>query len=157
VGDPTLSATHAAVTAVYASAEALDRLAPAGAVACRIAPDEAMFVAAPQDADRVVRDAGAVTAGDPDAVVLDATDGWAVWTLVGEAAHDAFARLSRLELPVTGFMQGEAAHVAVRVISSSGRIDILVPAMWRDYLRERILARCADLGIGEGVPGAWGG
>ncbi len=151
-----LRATSAAVTSVFASAAALDRLAPAGSVACRVAPDEAMFVAPAQDADRVVRDAGAVTAGDPDAVVLDATDGWAVWTLSGERTDDAFARLSRLDLTDAGFTQGEAAHVAVRVISSGGRIDILVPAMWRDYLRERILGRCADLGISEGAAGAWG-
>ncbi len=141
-----LRATRTVVVEVYASAEALDRLAPAGATVCRVAPDQSMFVVADTDADRVVRDAGAVTAGDADAVVIDATDGWACWTLSGDDARQAFSRLSRLELR-EGFTQGEAANIPVRVISGHGRIDLLVPAMWREYFKDRILERCADLGV----------
>ena len=73
----------------------------------RVAPDEAMLV----DARSAVR------VDDPDAVILDATDGWVVFTLVGDAARTAFERLSALELPAEGFAQGDVAHVPARVIA----------------------------------------
>ncbi len=133
-----LTATRVSVVGAFASPEALDALSPAGAYRCRIAPDEAMFVA-DVDASALVRDASAVTAGDPDAVVLDMTDGWSVWTLAGDGAREAFAFLSELELPDEGYVQGDVAHVPVRVIARPDRLELFVPAMWGAYLRERIL------------------
>jgi hypothetical protein len=145
--------TRASVVGAFASARALDALRPAGATRCRVAPDEAMFVAPPSAAAALVRDASAVTAGDVDAIVLDTTDGWAVWTLAGEAVRDAFARLSSVE-PSHGYAQGEVAGVAVRVIAQEDRIHLLVPAMWGDHLRRRILARCPEV-VARSDPQAW--
>jgi hypothetical protein len=77
-------------------------------------------------------------------VVLDTTDGWAVWTLEGDAAREAFARLSAVPLPSEGFAQGDVAHVPVKVVVTPERLHLLVPAMWGAYLRERV--------IGAGLP-----
>ena len=149
-----LVATAVSVVVAFADAHALDVLAPAGARTCRVAPDEMMFVAEPATAGRLTRDAGAVTAGDPDAVVIDASDGWACWTIAGEGTGAAFARLSELHAPDGGFVCGDVAHVPVRVIGDDGALHLFVPSMWRDYLREQILSRCAD--VREAGEATWG-
>jgi hypothetical protein len=153
-----VSATSVSVVQVHAEPAALDALAPAGATRCRIAPDEAMFVREAGAAAALLRDAAAVTAGDPDAVIMDGTDGWAVWTLFGDRLPDALQRLSHLELDAetAGFTQGDVAHIPARVVIDHGRAHLFVAAMWGSYLHERILDRCSDLGI-TGAPAApWG-
>ena len=152
------SATPVSVVQVFAEASALDALAPAGATRCRVAPDEAMFVREAGAGRALFRDAQAVTAGDADAVIVDGTDGWAVWTLSGERLSDALERLSHLEIDanVDGFTQGDVAHIPVRIVVDHGRVHLLVAAMWEDYLRQRILSRCADLGVATGTATTWG-
>lgn len=146
------------IVTCLAAAEALDDLgAIEGALTCRVAPDEVMVLVGDGAVDGCVE---AVTARatelDPDAVVLDATDGFATWTLTGEAVREAFARLSALEVEEEGFVLGDVAGVPVRVLSGPGRLDLIVPSMWERYLRERILERCADLGVREtGEPASW--
>jgi hypothetical protein len=133
--------TSAAVVSVYATSHALDALAPAGAYRCRFAPDEMLLVREPEAADALVRDAGAARAGDEDAVVLDATDGWAVWTLEGDGARDAFQRLSSLPA-IEGFAQGEVASLPAKVVVEGGRIHLFVASMVSEHLRSQIIARC---------------
>jgi hypothetical protein len=146
--------TRAAVVGAFAASEALDALRPAGAHRCRVASDEAMFVGPPGAGEQLLRDSAAVTAGDADAIVLDVADGWAVWTLSGEEAPAAFARLSRFPSD-DGFVQGDVAGVPTRVIVERGRIHLLVPATSRDQMRARILDRCP--GISErSEPASWG-
>ena len=112
----------------------------AGAYACRVAPDEVLLLAKAGTAAKVVEAAtGKARSHDADAVVLDATDGWVIWTLVGPQAREAFARLSALELPDEGFTQGDVAHVPVKVVALPDRVHLLVPAMWGPYLRGRIV------------------
>ncbi len=146
-----LVATQASVVGCFAAPEALDVLAPtSGTYACRVAPDELMLVGEPgAEAALAAAATAGTTALDPDAIVLDTTDGWAIWTLAGDAARDAFTRLSAVELPDEGAAQGDVAHVPVRVIALPDRLHLLVPAMWGGYLRERILDRCASLGVRE--------
>ena len=122
---------------VFAEPAALDAVD-----AYRIAPDEAMVLGEPDAAPSVSID-------DPAAVVLDVTDGWTVLTLTGDRVRDAFARLSALRLPDEGFVQGDVSRVPARVLVEPERLRILVPSMWGDHLRSRILARCASLGIRE--------
>jgi len=89
--------------------------------------------------------------------VLDATDGWAAWTLAGPDARAAFAYLSALHLPEgDGATQGEVARVPAKIVTRGDAVHLLVPAMWEAHLRERVLADCAALGVTE-VPGsrAW--
>ena len=142
-----LVATRASIVGCFAEPEALDALERTdGAHACRVAPDEVMLVGEAGAAEELVRlVAENVTASDADAAVLDTTDGWSIWSLVGDGARDAFAKLSELELCPEGFAQGDVAHVPTRVIAEAERLHLLVPAMWGAYMRERILA----LGVRE--------
>lgn len=141
-----LSKAHLTAWSVHAAEEACDLVMRVPG-ACRVAPDEAMVLGeVPGD----LREA--VLKLDSDAVILDVTDGWAGWILTGEGLDEAFARLSELELPEDGYVQGDVAHVPARVISEPGRLAILVPAMWEDHMRERISHDCARLGLKEASP-----
>jgi hypothetical protein len=110
----------------------------------RVAPDELMAIGASVD-DITTSIAGA----DPDALVVDTTDGWTNWSLRGDAVRPAFSYLSSLELPREGFIQGDVAHVPVRVVVAQDLIQLFVPAMWGAYLRDRLLERCRVLEIRE--------
>ena len=136
-----LLALRVSAIGCHASPEAADSaMRTSGAYACRVAPDEVLLLAKPGSTSRVVAAASAKAAAlDPDAVVLDTTDGWTAWSLVGPDAREAFARLSALTLPAEGFTQGDVAHVPVKVVALPDRVHLLVPAMWGSYLRERIL------------------
>jgi len=153
-----LSATRASVIGCYAAPEALEALATIeNATSCRVAADEVMLIAEPGSAEELVRTAAHLTTGaDPDAVALDTTDGWAIWTLAGDGTREAFTHLSAVTLPAEGFVQGAVAHVPVKVVVLPDRLHLLVPSMWHEHLRERILHDCASLGVQE-VPGsvAW--
>jgi hypothetical protein len=117
-----------------------------------------MFVREAGAEQALLRDAHAVTAGDADALIVDGTDGWAVWTLSGDRLSDALERLSHLEIDASadGFTQGDVAHIPARIVVNQGRVHLLVAAMWGDYLRQRILSRCADLGVTHAVETPWG-
>lgn len=142
-----LARTEVAVVACLASPEALDALAtPASATALRTAPDELLLLAAPS------RAADAREAVEPhlrtleeDALVLEVSDGWTAWTLSGPQAREAFARLSALEPPEQGFLQGEVARVPAKVLAEPERLHLLVPSSWAEHVRERILALALDV------------
>jgi glycine cleavage system aminomethyltransferase T len=151
-----LRETRAELVTCVADAAAIDAVAAAGVSAdvFRVAPDEALVVS---DADRdalVDEVARAAMREDRDAVVVDATDGWSVWAIEGDAATQALVRLSRLD-PVAGFAQGEVGRVPAKVVVEPSRIRVLVPAMWGETVRRRILADCADLDVREAGPVSW--
>jgi hypothetical protein len=146
-----------AVITCVGDAAAMDALGRThGAMTCRVAPDETMLLTSPEGAAATLTHAhGCAAAADGDALVLDATDGWSAWTLRGDQVDVAFGRLSAVPLR-PGFSQGDVAHVPVKIVAAGDTVDLLVPAMWRAYLRERILARCADLQVVERMePTAW--
>jgi len=118
---------------------------------CRVAPDEILLVGALDDVDELLRSAGVAMAEiDPDALALDVSDGWDAWELIGRDAGAAFARLSELDLPEEGFVQGEVVRLPVKVLTyGSDRLTLLIPAMWGDYLRERIVTDCGAVGVTE--------
>jgi sarcosine oxidase gamma subunit len=119
----------------------------------RLAPDEVMVLSPPELAipfTALVVDAA--TTVDPHATAIVATDGWTAWGLRGDQVDAAFARLSALQLPNDGFVQGDVAGVPAKVVSVPDGIDVLVPSMFGAYLREAILRRCAGLGIAEAAP-----
>ncbi|MGZ8614031.1 MAG: hypothetical protein ACXWX4_05045, partial [Actinomycetota bacterium] len=60
-------------------------------------------------------------------------------------ASEAFARLSELELPSEGWIQGEVARTAAKVLVERGRITILVPAMLAAHVEERIRMDAAEV------------
>ena len=94
---------------------------------------------------------GRIAGSDAHAVVLDASDGWAVWTLAGSEATEAFRGLSALDPTDRTYTAGDVARVPVRIVSFPGRLHLLVGAMWRDYLHERLLEVCRALGGTEGA------
>jgi hypothetical protein len=108
----------------------------------RTAPDEALFVANPAVAADVTREVeDRIAALDDDALVLDVTDGWAAWSLVGDDARRAFSFLSHLDPPAAGtFAQGDVARVAAKVLNEPDGMTILVPAYWREHVRARAIA-----------------
>jgi len=144
-----LAPTEASVVLCAAAAEAVDAVAGLADV-LRVAPDEAMLVGPPGTAPELVEAAADLVIGlDGDAVVLEATDGWTIWSLQGPEARDAFTYLSALELPEDGFVQGDVAGVPVKVRADGERLRLLVPSMWGTHLRERILSDCVHLGVME--------
>jgi sarcosine oxidase gamma subunit len=128
------------VTSVLASTEACERVAGLRG-GCRLGPTEVAIVGDVSSAALLQ----AVRRVDPDAVVLDVSDGWVAHTLEGPGAREALSRVSELELPVSGFVQGEVARIGVRMLVDGDRIDLLVPSMHAKHLRERIETDCAEL------------
>ncbi len=150
-----LIASRTGVITCVGTPSAVDAAEAVDGYAGRVAPDELMLLVATADVARA--HAAVVEAvGATDAMVVDATDGWTVWTLEGEDTDRAMARLSPLELPEDGFAQGDVARVPTKIVCANGRVHLLVPTMWRAYLRERILARCAGLQVRERTePADW--
>lgn len=128
------------VTAVLASPDACDRVSGLPG-ACRVSPGEMALVGDVSEA--AVR--AAVLLLDPDALVLDVSGGWLALTLDGPGSREALARLSELGLPGAGSLAGEVAGVGVRLLVDGDRIDLLVPSMVADHVRERIERDCAEL------------
>lgn len=151
---PELLHTDASVVSCFAAPDALDPLvAPSeGVVCCRVAPDEVMLIGEAGAAGEIVYATSAGIADrDPDAVVLDATDGWAIWTLAGSDASEALRRLSAVDPAGRTYASGDVAHVPVRIVSAPNRVHLLVGAMWEDYLRSRLLEACEAVGALEGA------
>ena len=118
---------------VHANEEACD-LAMRAPGAGRVATDE-VIVRGPvaEDIRRAVRTI------DRDALIREATEGWAEVVVDGDHARDVFARLSELPLPdAPGYVQGDVARVAARVFVGEDSIRVLVPAYWESHLRDRI-------------------
>jgi len=128
------------VVTASAAAGALDALVvPGRAFACRVADDELALLSAPQVTHEVARDvATRLAALDPDALVVDMTDGWAAITVAGDDARASFGLLSRLELPDAGFIQGEVAHLPARIIADDNGVLVLAPSMWEAHLHDRV-------------------
>lgn len=148
-----LTPTDAVVITLLGSEDAVDAavaVSPEGFG--RVAPDEAMLVVpVARGSELLGTVTEVVSAADAGALIVDATDGWSIWTLTGSADEldRATARLTALELPAHGFSQGDLARVPTKLFVAPGQVHILVPAMWRAYLRARILGRCATLQIRE--------
>jgi hypothetical protein len=128
------------VIAVLASVDAIDALSvPDGATICRVAPREALVIGGSElSADDVALD-------EQGALVEDVSDAWAAFELAGDDVAEAFSRLSELELPENGFVQGDVARIGAKVITAPDRITILVPAMLGAFIDERIRTDCAEL------------
>jgi hypothetical protein len=140
---------RATVIAYLASRKALDRVLGGEAhTIFRIAADEVWLVSSREARAETLAAARRLLIYEPSALVIDQTDGWAAWTLRGEA-EEAFARLSIIPLPDAGpsFLQGFVAHLPAKVIATLSALHILVPAPVSHHLRDRVLAACADLDV----------
>ena len=145
-----LEITRSLVGVVTASAAAgpLDGLVvPGRALVCRTAVDELMLLSVPQVTDEVVREVSTrLAALDPDALVIDTTDGWAAITVAGDGARASFGLLSRMELPDAGFTQGEVVHIPAKVVAHGERVLILAPSMWEAHLQDRVTTALGSAG-----------
>ena len=132
--------TLVGVVTASAGAGALDGLVvPGRAFGCRTADDELMLLSVPQVTDEVVREVSTrLAALDPDALVIDMTDGWAAITVAGDGTRASFGRLSRMELPDAGFTQGEVVHIPAKVVAHGEQVLILAPSMWEAHLQDRV-------------------
>ena len=151
-----ITRTLVGVVAASAAARALDGLVvPGRAFACRAADDELLLLCAPPVTDEVAREvATRLAALDPDALVIDTTDGWAAISVVGSDARGSFGLLSPLELPDAGFLQGEVVHVPAKVVAGDGRVLILVPSIWEAHLHDRAEKALGHTGPLEAHPWA---
>jgi len=148
--------THVCVISCLASHEALVALhPPEAAYLCWVADDELMLVGRPEASDELQRLAGEALIGDDDAVVLDVSDGWSAWTLSGAGTDDVLERLSELKHSGDGYLQGDVAHVPVRLIAHAERLHLLVPATWEEHLRSRIRAAATGLDLRVSPPADW--
>lgn len=135
-----ITRTQVGVVTASATAGALDVLVvPGRAFVCRTADDELVLLCVPEVTDEVAREvATRLAALDPDALVIDATDGWAAVTVAGDGARASFGLLSRLQLPDAGLAQGEIAHVPAKVVAHGEQVLILAPSMWEAHLHDRV-------------------
>ncbi len=128
------------IVTVLASSDACDRVeAPEGTTAMRIAPRELLLVGlADPDAVRT-------GVGEPGAIVEDVSDAWTAFELEGDDVRDVVERVSELELPEAGWIQGEVTHAAAKLIVRPGAITLLVPAMLGAHVEQRIRVDAAEL------------
>ena len=140
---PDVRASSVGVIVCAADPAGLDRLiAPGhGARMLRVAPDETMVVVERERAEDVRRELhDRITALDDDALVLDVSDGWTAIALVGSGADRALSYLSALDPPADdGFVQGDVARVAAKILREPDGFLLLVPAYWAAHVRTRAI------------------
>ncbi len=123
---------------------ALDGLTqPAGTLQGRITPDEVIFVGQPGAAGALVENLQAQLAGEGNAaLVIDHTDGWTFFSLVGEGAEEVFAREANWKLPVSNgapvFTVGMVCHVAGKLFVRPNRIDIMTGSEVITHVRKSL-------------------
>ncbi len=140
---PDLFTVHdAAKVRCFAPPAAIDALAtPAGALRGRIAPNEVVFVGEPGTAAAIIATCSSSLASEgASAMVVDHTDGWTLFSLVGDGAEDVFARISMVPLPVASgdasFFMGRIGDVASKAFRRTGRIDFMTGMETSRHVRE---------------------
>jgi hypothetical protein len=148
--------TGAAKIRLFGPKDALDRVqTPAGVEQGRVAPDELLWLGDPEQATALEAEGRRQLAGAGErAIVVDNSDGWTLFSIVGDGREDALARLSSVRLPEQGFRQGKVADVPGKLFARPGRIDILCTSDVRWYVHERLLHAGADVGLTPGTPPA---
>jgi hypothetical protein len=127
----------------------LDRLeTPDGVHAGRIAPDELVWLGDPARAAELEEHGRQELASEGlAAFVVDHTDGWMLFSIVGEGADEVLARVSNLRVQGTGFFQGQVAQAPGKVFSRPGRIDVLVGSDLAWFVGERLRHAGAGAGL----------
>jgi sarcosine oxidase gamma subunit len=133
------------IVTVHAEPSQLDALSLADAIVHRVAPDEAMVTGVAGGADVLVGTVTKAVEDDPGAVVLDDSDGWAAWAIAGPDARRAFSRVSPLELPAAGSIQGDVLRLPARVAASANEVVVFVPAAYGAWVERKLRERCPEL------------
>ena len=108
---------------VHATDEACDLAMRAPGARTGVASDEVMVRGPIADDLR-----NAIRRVDRDALIRDATEGWAEVAMDGSEARDVFSRVSALRLPDgRGYVQGDVARVLGRVFVDDEGIRVARP------------------------------
>ena len=142
---PELLHVHdAAKIRAFGPSLALDTLiAPADTLLGRIAPDELLVLGRPGAGPELVRDLEDVLdRHGPRALVVDHTDGWSCFAVVGDGVQDVFGRVTHIPFPAASdapvFLMGRVCDVAGKLFVRPGRIDILTGAEAIDHVQHRL-------------------
>jgi hypothetical protein len=109
----------------------------------RVAPDELLLLGSDIGANEIGQE---LASRDASSLVLDVSDGYALWAIDGDDHRTAFARLSAVPLPVApAIVQGLVAQVPAKVIVETTRIVIVVSSVVSAHVHDRIASACADL------------
>lgn len=137
---------RAAVVECQATGPALDALKPpASVVCCRVAKEELWWIAEPERAEALAAAATrelAASAGE--ALVVDQSDGWALFLLPGAAGRDLLRDLALFPVPAPdaraqwAFAQGAVAGGPAKVLAFADRTYLFVPYPLRDHLSRRL-------------------
>lgn len=134
----------AAIVACHGAPAALEAIAvDPEVVAGRVAPDELLLVGPlPARADLLARGAAAVSGAG--GMVVDETDAWTAFCLLGDGVEAAFARLSHVALPADrpAFVQGPVAHVPGTIVAGWERLYVLAPAPAAHHVERRLGDAC---------------
>src|SRR5438105_807774 len=85
----------------------------------RVAPDELLLIGPAAAANDLLLQASQhLQRVDPDAIAIDLSDAWTVWTVRGSDVGQVWARLSENRLPKErpAFIQGAVASVGCKAI-----------------------------------------
>jgi hypothetical protein len=127
----------------------------AGAFMARVAPDELWLIGAASVATALTTHAtDHLSRAGSFGLVVDVTDGWAVWSVRGDGAALVWQRFSENPVPAArpSFVQGAVAAVASKAIVFDSAIHFMMPAPLGHHLPHRILHGCADLSPRMNVP-----
>ena len=145
---------RAAVIRCFGQPRALDAFPSLGATAGRVATDELWLVGPRTAGGELTQRATSYLAGaDPDGLVVDHGEAWAVWRLSGTASRSAFARLADFPLPAErhGFVQGAVVQVPAKILVQPDWLDLIVPVQLAHHIPVRVVQACADLGAKLGA------
>jgi hypothetical protein len=149
-----LARARAAVVRCFGERPALDAFPSLAALPARIAPDE-LWLVGPRDSagDLAQRATSYLAAADPEGLVLEHGEAWAVWTVSGSASRGAFARLADFPLPAgpAAFAQGAIAHLPGKILVEGDRLHLIVPIQLAHHVVARVIEACDDLAPAVGT------
>lgn len=147
--------SEAVIVACHGQPAALDGLPDALGLVLRIAPDEAWLVAPRTRRAGLLRSAALwLESADPTGLVVDQTDGWAVYLLRGDGVEEVFGRLSVVPVAAQrpAFIQGALSGVPGKAVVTDDALYLMVPSPVGHHLEARIGDTCSDLGVKLGAP-----
>jgi hypothetical protein len=120
----------------------------AGALSCRVAPDELLVVGAKGDAATLLSRVAALQERTLSCgIAMDVSDAWSTWTVSGVGVDQVLRRLSGNRMPAhrPALVQGAFARVGAKLLLVGQTVHIMVPSPVGHYLRERLMKSCSDL------------
>ena len=143
-----LTLLEGTIIAGHAASAALETWSPGTGFLVRVARDELWVVGPRTERGQLFRTVEqSLRRAAPDALVVDQTDGWTIWSLTGGDASQALARLTLMPLDRRdgSVHQGAVAGVPAKVVANRSGYRLFIPAAVGHHLRDRVLEACGDL------------